>query len=89
MLSVVDSKNTKEPNKCFKITYFSEEVELIMASSMGVTEDLREFITFYDEDEFREDLVCILNKSLIKKIETVIAPKLTKITNGKKEYEAA
>ena len=88
MLTLVDTINTKKVDKCFKISYISGEVELIMATSMGTTEDLKDFITFYIEETFgREDLVCMINQSLIKKIETTTTPKVTLIVNGKKQYE--
>ena len=90
MLTLVDQISTKEPNKCFKIYYTTDKAELVVATSMGVTEELKEFITFYIENNFIEDeLVCMINKSEIKKIETTILPKVKSIVNGKKEYEEA
>lgn len=87
MLTLVDKTDIKEPTKCFKVTYISSEVELIDATSMGVTEDLKEFVTFYTENSFEEELVCMINQSLIRKIETIIAPKVTYYLNGEKKYD--
>lgn len=84
MLKLVDTTATKEPDKCFKVTYTSNEVELIIANSMGVTEDLREFITFYSGEGYHERLVCMINQSLIRKIETIILPKGEIIADEKK-----
>lgn len=74
MLALVDSIKPKEPNKCFKITYISGEIELVVATSLGVTEDLKVFITFYNETIQNEELVCMINQNLIRKIETIIEP---------------
>ena len=75
MLELVKSIPLKEPNKCFKVFYVSGEWEFITATSMGVTEDLKEFITFYNEVCYdTEDLVCMITKSLISKITAVEIP---------------
>jgi hypothetical protein len=88
MLSLVGATDIKEPSKCFKITYSNDEVELVMATSLGITEDLKDFITFYTETKaFDEELVCMINQSLIRKIETVKVPKVSYILNGEKKYE--
>jgi hypothetical protein len=88
MLKLVDKTTIEKVNKCFKVSFVSGEVEFIEATSMGITEDLKEFITFYiDNNLFDDELVCMINQSLIKKIETVISPKVALIVNGKKIYE--
>ena len=84
MLELVNNQKTKEPNKCFKITYSSKDTELIMASSMGITEELKGLIAFYSDED---NLVCMINQNYILKIETVIAPKIVSINNGEKKYE--
>jgi hypothetical protein len=86
-VELVDIRSGKEPEKCFKITYNSGEVELVMATTMGSTEDLKEFITFYIEDDRGLELVCMINQFLIRKIETTLAPKVSLIVNGEKIYE--
>jgi uncharacterized membrane protein len=85
---LVGDTDTKEAKKCFRITYTSGEVEVILATSLGVTEDLGGFVTFYIENRiFEEELVCLVNQSTIRKIETIVAPKVTFIVNGEKRYE--
>lgn len=75
---ILELVNKEKVNKCFKITYLKDTEEIIMADSMGITEDLQGFIAFYNED----DLVCIVNQGPILKIETVVAPKKEFGNNG-------
>jgi uncharacterized protein YqhQ len=86
MLKLVDKTTIEKVNKCYKISFVSGEIEFIEVTSMGITENFEMFITFYNEDKYGdEELVCMINHSLIAKIETVISPKVSLIVNGKKD----
>ena len=86
-MEIVDIRGNKEPDKCFKITYTTGDTELIHATSIGSTEELKEFITFYDEADRDMVLVCMINQYLIRKIETIATPKILIIKDGEKIFD--
>jgi len=88
MLTLVDSSFKEEPNRCFKVSYISGEIELIAASSMGSTEDLKDFVTFYEENNTNLDLVCMINQSIIKKIESIVVPSVSENIILKSELQS-
>jgi len=60
-----------EIKKGFNIIYLTGYEEIIHADSFGITEDLKDFITFYNSDKDNEELVCMIKIANIVKIELV------------------
>ena len=60
-----------EIKKGFNITYLTGHEEIIHADSFGITEDLKDFITFYNSDKDNEELVCMIKIDNIIKITLV------------------
>ena len=72
-MSIVSLIPKVEIKKGFNITYLTGYEEIIHADSFGITEDLKDFITFYNSDKDNEELVCMI------KIDNIIKIKLVEI----------
>ena len=70
-METIDIFSKKELKTKFKITYTSSEIESVNASFIEPTEDFEEFISFYYKTDKNTELVCMINKALIRKIEVI------------------